>query len=98
MQGHGTDTIERLPRFVTRKNVRAAPIVRIERATGDSAGAVVVQLGGERHRVQVPTEFFGLGEPPPGAYLVVDTDGRLSWSSRKEFEASATRIRQLEPA
>ena len=98
MQRHGTDTIERLPRFVTRKNVRAAPIIRIERATGDSAGAVVIQLEGERHRVPVPAEFFAHGEPLAGAYLVVDTDGRLSWSSRKEFETSATRIRQLEPA
>ncbi|MFL5063509.1 MAG: hypothetical protein ACJ8FU_08475 [Xanthobacteraceae bacterium] len=76
-----------LPQYRSHKIVRAAPINWIYKKP-----AVRVEIDGQLHVIDVPQNFYARSVPGPGDYLVVYSDGYMSWSPKAVFEAGYTKL------
>lgn len=74
-----------LPQYQCHKIVEAAQIMALSDPNGPET-YVMVALGGEAKRIDVPPDFFARGRPGHGDYLVKYRNNYLSWSPRQEFE------------
>lgn len=96
LSGPNQDAIQRWPRYVSRKTLRAARIVNGEAPADDRAGAVLVRLeSGEQFKISVSPEWWTRHGPQvkPGSLLLCyERDGYLSVSPPAPFQESATLI------
>ena len=73
-----------LPVYQSHKRVRAARIDHVERQ--GSALHIFIEVDGMLRDVEVSPSLVARGVPGAGDYLVIYSDGYVSWSPKRAFE------------